>query len=178
MQKFFYKRNQWKKFWKSGKIFFSHIFIFSPESYSHFWSGSAKFEQKNVKNEERNLNSIFKKMAGNKRTRKLTKKLIQQKNQKAHYPPWCRPNLCLKSVRSIFFQQKKEENMEKCCCIFYFLHFENTFLELITNLTFMQNLKKIAPKMKAWIPFENVCHLRKMCPFNLFHVPQYIYIFI
>ena len=43
----------------------------------------------------------------------------------------------------------------------YFLHFENAFLELITiNLIFMQNLKKIFSKMKAWNPLENLCHLR------------------
>ena len=42
---------------------------------------------------------------------------------------------------------ENEENVEKCCCICNFLHFENTFLELITNLTFVQNMAK----MKALI---------------------------
>ena len=43
---------------------------------------------------------------------------------------------------------------ENCCYNFYCLHFKNTFLELINNLIFMQNLKKIAPKIKLWPPLK------------------------
>ena len=57
-------------------------------------------------------------------------------------------------------KNKKKNRGKILLSIFYFLHFENTFLELITNLTCMQNLKKIAQKIKAWISLENLCQLR------------------
>ena len=41
-------------------------------------------------------------------------------------------------------------NARKILIYFSFLHFQNTFLELIPNLTFMQNLKNIAKKIKAF----------------------------
>ena len=74
-------------------------------------------------------------------------------------------NLSKKIIKIIWTQFvpffKETRKMRKKCCNFYFLHFENNFLELITNPTFMQNLKKIASKMKARISLENLYHLRE-----------------
>ena len=50
--------------------------------------------------------------------------------------------------------------------VFYFLYFENKFLELISNLTFMPILQKQAPKNEGGIHLENLCHLKgNMCQF-------------
>jgi len=81
-----------------------------------------------------------------------TRKLIHQKNHQNNIDP----------ISTFFFKETRK--MRKKCCNFYFLHFENNFLELITNPTFMQNLKKIASKMKARIPLENLYHLRGNVP--------------
>ena len=47
--------------------------------------------------------------------------------------------ICTSSGKNIFFQKNKKMR-DKC---FYCIHFENTFSEFITNLTFIQNLKKM-----------------------------------
>ena len=52
----------------------------------------------------------------------------------------------------IYFFKKTRKMFEKFCCIFYCEHFENTFLELITNLALMQNPKKKDPNKKACSP--------------------------
>ena len=104
-------------------------------------------------------NSISKgKMVKNKRRKKSTKKLFIKKIRKDITQHDTDPS-CTWNKENLYFFQKKMQKMREKCCIF--LHFENAFLELITiNLIFMQNLKKIFSKMKAWNPLENLCHLR------------------
>ena len=58
---------------KSGKIF-CDAFLFYVQKVNHNYDLYPKFEQKNFKNEDRNLNSVTQgNMAGNKRRKKQTK---------------------------------------------------------------------------------------------------------
>ena len=59
---------------------------------------------------------------------------------------------------------------------FLFLHYKNTFLGFITNLIFnLQNLKKLAPKMKPWPLPENLWLLKGNLPIplRLFHLTPF-----
>ena len=47
--------------------------------------------------------------------------------------------------------------MRQQWCLLFFT--KNAFLELITNLTFMENLKKKAKKLRRG-PLENLCHTK------------------
>ena len=47
--------------------------------------------------------------------------------------------------------------MRQQWCLLFFT--KNAFLELITNLTFMENLKKKAKKWRRG-PLENLCHTK------------------
>lgn len=85
-------------------------------------------------------------MTGKKRRRKWTKKMIKEITQHNI------GSICTYTIEQVYFFLKNRGNSEKILFHFlYILHFENRFLEIITNRT-MQNLKKIAWKVKAWLP--------------------------
>ena len=72
---------------KKKSLIFLRIFInfFSVQKIYHNYDLNPKFEQKNFKNEDRPTNSISKeKMVGNKKRKKINKKLIHQKNQEGY----------------------------------------------------------------------------------------------
>ena len=51
----------------------------------------------------------------------------------------------------------------------FYVQTENAFLELITDTTFLQNLKKIPSKMKACPPpLKILVIIREICPFHLY----------
>ena len=55
-------------------------------------------------------------------------------------------------IKKAYFFKKTRKMCEKCFLFFYCLHFDSTFLALITILTFMQNLEKTAPKIEGVKP--------------------------
>jgi len=157
-----YQRNKWKKIYQE-KIFFVHFYFQSRKLITILiWIQS--LNRKTLK---------MKMITQIQFTRKNGRKKKKEKYNSSKKCGRILPNIIkTQFVPKTYIFSKERKNAVKMFYFFYCVHFVNTFLELITNLTIMHNLKKLAWKIKAQISLENLCHLRGNVPIPLLNKPS------